>query len=173
MYLYVGTKNGAGDFLDRNGLKDGQLYVWKANTAGVNSPAEFASGTAAGTWIAIEARDISKAGQPGYDALGYKNETTLRTEADALGAFSFSRPEDLSTNPLNGRQVAFASTGASIAAGNTADNVADATDIWGTVYKIDHDFSNINAPTGSLTVVYNGNTDPNGRCVRPTIWIGR
>ncbi len=161
LYLYVGTKHAGGDFLDRNGLKDGQLYVWKADAAGVNSPAEFASGNANGTWVAIEARDITKAGQPGYDALGYKNETTLRAEADAVGAFSFSRPEDLSVNPFNGTQVAFASTGASIAAGNTADGVADATDIWGTVYTINLNFSNINAPTGTLTVLNNGNSDPN------------
>jgi len=66
------------------------MYVRKANTAGVNSPAEFASGTKAGTWVAINVRDITKAGTTGYDALGYKNDSTLRTEADSLGAFSFS-----------------------------------------------------------------------------------
>ncbi|MGV2390515.1 MAG UNVERIFIED_CONTAM: hypothetical protein LVR29_26645 [Microcystis novacekii LVE1205-3] len=30
LYLYIGEKNGVGDgsFLDRNGLKQGKLYVW-------------------------------------------------------------------------------------------------------------------------------------------------
>ena len=160
LYLYTGTKNPAGTFLERNGLVGGQLYVWKADTASVNSPAELASGTAAGSWVAINAKDASKAGTAGYDALGYKNDTTLRTEADTLGAFSFSRPEDLSLNPLNGTQVAFNSTGAAIVAGNTADGVADGTDIWSTVYKMDLNFSNIGAPTGTLSVIYNSNTDP-------------
>lgn len=161
LYLYVGEKNAAGDFLDKNGLKNGKMYVWKADTAGVNSPAEFASGTQAGSWVEIQVRDVSKAGTAGYDALGYKNDTTLRTEADTLGAFSFSRPEDLSTNPANGKQIAFASTGASIIAANTADGVADATDTWGTVYTMNLDFTSLVAPKGAMTVVYNGNLDAN------------
>jgi len=148
LYLYVGTKNGAGDFLDRNGLKNGQLYAWKATATGVNSPAEFVSGTQAGTWVPINARNAANAGTTGYDALGYKNATTLRTEADAAGAFSFSRPEDLATNPSNPLQIVFASTGASISAGNTADSTADATDVWGTIYTATLSFTNLELPNG-------------------------
>lgn len=161
LYLYVGEKSttpGA-DFLARNGLKDGQLYVWKANTAGVNSPAEFVSGTRSGTWVPIEAKDVAKANTAGYDALGYKNDTTLRTEADSLGAFSFSRPEDLSTNPQDGTEIVFNSTGASITAANTADNTADATDLWSMTYKVKLDFSNLSAPKSSISVLYNSNSD--------------
>ena len=121
LYLYVGEKSTdpAANFLERNGLSDGQMYVWKANVSGVNSPAEFYTGTRGGSWVAIEVQDVSKAGTAGYDSLGYKNDSTLRTEADQLGAFSFSRPEDLSTNPKDGTQVAFASTGAPSRRGRT------------------------------------------------------
>jgi hypothetical protein len=101
LYLYVGVKNAAGTFLQRNGLSGGQLYVWKA-TNGNTTPQQFngtnGNGlTRAGTWVAINARNIANAGTAGHDAAGYKNDTTLQNEADALGAFSFSRPEDLST----------------------------------------------------------------------------
>lgn len=159
MYLYVGAKNAAGDFLDRNGLKNGQLYAWKADATGVNSPAELAAGSQAGTWVAINAFDATLAGQTGYDSLGYKKDATLQGEADSLGAFTFSRPEDLSRNPDNGTEVVFASTGASIGAAVTADSVADVTDTAGTLYKMTLDFSNLAAPTGTLSVLYNGNTD--------------
>jgi Ca2+-binding RTX toxin-like protein len=159
LYLYVGAKNGAGDFLDRNGLKSGQLYAWKADTSGVNSPAEFASGSQVGTWIAINAQDVAMAGQAGHDALGYKTDATLKAEADAAGAFSFSRPEDLSRNPLVGNEIVFASTGASIVAGNTSDGVADATDTAGMLYKVTLDFTNLSAPISTVSVLYNGNTD--------------
>ena len=53
--LYVGTKNPAGDILDRNGLRNGTLYVWVPNDQSKRTPAEFnASGTLAGTWVAID-----------------------------------------------------------------------------------------------------------------------
>ena len=161
LYLYVGEKNtdANANFLERNGLSGGQMYVWKANASGVNSPAEIYSGTRGGTWVEIEVRDASKAGTAGYDALGYKDDNILQAEADALGGFSFSRPEDLATNPNDGTQFVFASTGASISAGATADNSADSTDTWGTVYTMKLNFSNISAPTGALTVLYNSNTD--------------
>jgi VCBS repeat-containing protein len=161
MYLYVGTKNPNGDFLDRNGLKDGHTYVWKADAAGVNSPAELASGSQAGTWVEIQVRDASKAGTAGYDALGYKDDATIQAEADRLGAFSFARPEDVTTNPANGAEVAFNATGGSISGSSTADGVADGTDTAGTIYKFNFDFSNPSAPTATLSVLYNGNTDAN------------
>lgn len=158
-YLYVGTKNAGGDFLDRNGLKDGHLYVWRADQAGVNSPAELASGSAAGTWVEIQVRDAGRAGTAGYDALGYKDDNVIQAEADSLGAFSFARIEDVSTNPVNGTQAVFNATGGSISAAGTADGIADATDTAGTIYRFNFDFSNISVPTAVLSVLYNSNTD--------------
>jgi secreted PhoX family phosphatase len=134
LYLYIGQKNALGDqsFLDRNGLKVGQVYVWKSD-AGDLDPGTFnGEGSArTGTFVPLNIFDPSKAGTMGYDAFGYMDGDTQRNAADALGAFSFSRPEDLHTNPANGTEAVFASTGRG--ALFPADN-------WGTVYKINVDF---------------------------------
>lgn len=156
MLMYVGTKStapGAG-FLERNGLAGGEVFAWKANAAGVDSPAEFNGGNGssnAGSWVKLTVKDASKAGTAGYDAQGYALAATLQAEADALGAFSFSRPEDVATN-ANGTTVAFASTGASGFDGGA--------DTWGMVYTMDISFDGRGNPADTTTtIVYNGNAD--------------
>lgn len=162
LYLYVGVKNPAGTFLQRNGLSGGQLYVWKA-TNGNTTPQQFNGSngnglTRAGTWVAINARNIANAGTAGHDAAGYKNDTTLQAEADAAGAFSFSRPEDLSTSPTDGSIVAFASTGR---------GSLYPLDNWGDTYIIDIDF-NAGVPTsGALRILYDGDTAGGGQFATP------
>ncbi|MGA1523103.1 MAG: alkaline phosphatase PhoX [Planctomycetota bacterium] len=134
LYLYVGQKGAAGDgsFLDRNGLKVGQMHVWTADN-GDASPQEFngAGSSRTGRFVPINVRDVAQAGTAGYDVDGYLNDSVLRAAGVAAGGFRFSRPEDLDTNPADGTQVAFASTGR----GSTfpADN-------WGTTYIVDLDF---------------------------------
>ena len=156
MLMYVGTKSTApgASFLERNGLAGGEVFAWKASAAGVNSPAEFNGGNGssnAGSWVKLTVKDASKAGTAGYDAQGYALAATLQNEADALGAFSFSRPEDVATN-ANGTTVAFASTGASGFDGSA--------DTWGMVYTMDIAFDANGAPAGTTTtIVYNGNAD--------------
>lgn len=156
LYLYVGEKgvdvnnDGNIDFLERNGLSGGQLYVWKSDTEELN-PKDF-NGTGnslSGSWIAIDVQDVTKANQDGYDEQGYKDDSTLRDEADDLGAFSFSRPEDLHTNPSNGTQVVFASTG------NGASEFAG-SDLWGTTYIIDTQFNQDGSITSVITILYDG-----------------
>jgi hypothetical protein len=129
LYLWIGRKDRDGGFLARNGLSDGQLYVWAAANGDL-TPEDFNGIGAArsGAFIAIDARDVGNAGNPGYDAQGYLNATTLRAQADALGAFSFSRPEDLHANPRCGTQAIFASTGR---------GSLYPSDNWGTIYLID------------------------------------
>lgn len=146
LYMYVGVKNPAGNFIERNGLKGGQLYVWKA-TNGDLTPQQFhgTGQTRTGTWVAIAARVPANANTTGYDALGYKNDTVLQADADAIGGFSFSRPEDLSTSPTDGTILAFNSTGRGSLF--PADN-------WGDTYIVDIDFANISAPTASIKIVY-------------------
>ena len=74
----------------------------------------------------------------------------MQAEADALGAFSFSRPEDVATN-VDGKTVAFATTG------STFDGGADT---WGQVLTFELAFDANGAPTSSTaTMIYNGNTD--------------
>jgi len=163
LYLYVGVKNPAGTFLQRNGLSGGQLYVWKA-TNGNTTPQQFNGSngnglTRAGTWVAINARNIANAGTAGHDAAGYKNDTTLQAEADAAGAFSFSRPEDLSTSPTDGSIVAFASTGR---------GSLYPLDNWGDTNIVDIDFNGSAVPTaGTIRILYDGDDAGGGQFMTP------
>lgn len=139
LYLYVGTKGaaGTGSFLDRNGLEVGKLFAWKAS-GGDLSPQDFhgVNEARSGSFVELTVKDATSAGLPGYDAAGYLDDDTLSGLADSLGCFSFSRPEDLATNPVDGTQVAFASTGRGSL--YPADN-------WGTLYVVDVDFPSLAA----------------------------
>lgn len=163
LYLWVGTKNAGGDLLDQNGLKNGNLYAWKPGaemipeagtdaTAGPDSDDLKAMATGrpiGGGWVLL--------GDQTY-VLG-KTATQLRASAVAAGAMQFSRVEDGDTNPLNGKQVVFNTTGSS-AFGNG--------DLYGNVITLD--FANAFGPNGQLNgagstvlkVMYDGDklTDP-------------
>jgi hypothetical protein len=154
LYLYIGVKNSVGDgsFLDRNGLKVGQLYYFKANDPAITTPAQFNTqgSTMSGTWVPLQIRDVAMAGMPGFDALGYKIDSNLRGEVGAAGGFLFARPEDIHANPANGSQLVFLSTG--------NGGFAGGADAWGTVYLIDVD---VNALTASFTIAYDGDNVAN------------
>jgi secreted PhoX family phosphatase len=145
LYLYVGQKNALGDgsFLDRNGLASGRLYAWKADNGDL-TPQQFngLNSSRTGTFVELVVKDESKAGLPGYDALGYLDIDLLQASADALGCFSFSRPEDMATNPYDATQAVFASTGRGQLF--PADN-------WGDVMVVDVDFS---ALTAEITIIH-------------------
>ncbi len=132
LYLWLGQKIPGGNFIERNGLARGQLHVWVADN-GDRTPQEWSgSGTErAGRFVPLPARTAD--GKPGKetDAAGYFNDPELRRRAEALGAFMFSRPEDLHTNPRRGTQVVFASTG---------HGSRFPADDWGNVYLIDVEF---------------------------------
>ncbi|MCB9905155.1 MAG: DUF839 domain-containing protein [Planctomycetes bacterium] len=154
LYLYVGTKDPLGDFPARNGLRGGSLFVWVADAPGVSTPADFhASGTEVGSWVQIDnARNLASAsetGTTGYDEYGYPTQRTLWLRAEAAGAFGFSRPEDVSTNPFDGTVCALSSTG--------VDTYVSGVDTYGTVYSLATDFSDRSA---DLTIVYDGDADP-------------
>jgi hypothetical protein len=142
LYLYVGDKKGS-SFLGRNGLADGKLYMWKADD-GSRLPSDFTgTGTVKkGTFV-----EVDNTG----DNDGYASQRDLDARRDALGAFRFSRPEDLHTNPFNGSQVVFASTGRSR---------FDAADSWGTTYLIDVKLSRSSLKGGRfgarIRVAYDG-----------------
>ena len=162
LYLYVGQKSTApgANFVERNGLKGGQLYVWKT-TNGNTTPQQF-NGTGAtrtGTWVAVNARNIANANTAGHDAQGYKNDTTLGTEASGLGCFLFSRPEDLSTSPTDGSIVAFTSTGR---------GSVYPLDNWGDTYILDIDFNASAVPTaGNIRILYDGDDAGGGQFMSP------
>jgi secreted PhoX family phosphatase len=139
LYLYVGEKNAAGDgsFLDRNGLKVGRLYAWKADNGDL-TPEQFKGlgASRSGTFVEIVVKDPLAAGLAGHDAQGYLDNDGLTSQADALGCYSFARPEDLDTNPYDGTQAAFVSTGR---------GSLFPSDNWGDVYVVDVDFSDLSA----------------------------
>ena len=164
LYLYVGQKDARQtlgrptDFLDRNGLRQGTLYVWVADS-GDTTPEDWnGTGTSRqGTFVPVTQFDPSQRNAPGYDSRGFADMSTLDAQSAALGAFQFSRPEDVSTNPDNDRQVVYASTGRSS---------LFPSDSWGTTYIADFDFSGP-APTALLTVVYDGDDMGGGQFAGP------
>jgi secreted PhoX family phosphatase len=163
LYLYVGEKNsGTGGFLDQNGLENGKLYAWASDT-GETLPSQFnTSGTLAGSFVEIDnSRNVAEAsddGSTGYDSYGYPIQTNLWNQAINLGSFGFSRPEDGATNPFDGSEFVFASTGVDTYDVDPA--TGNGTDTFGTVYTMDVDFSELDNPTGALSILYDGNADP-------------
>ena len=164
LYLYLGEKKQAGNFLERNGLIDGQLYVWVADS-GETSPADFNASKSnklslLGRWLNIDnSQNLDKAredGVEGYDEYGYPTQRNLWTQAKAKRAFGFSRPEDVAFNPDKPNQVVLASTG--------RQTYADGADAFGTIYIVDTDFSDLSA---KLTIIYDGDADPSRQLRSP------
>lgn len=170
LYLYVGEKNPSGDFLEQNGLRDGKLYVWVA-TSGNTLPSQFngAGSSEPGTWVEIDnspnLAQASADGSTGFDEYGYPTQRNLWTQAEAAGAFGFSRPEDLAVNPVDGSEFVLASTGVDtydidLVSGNGADT-------FGTIYVGVVDFNVSGEPTaGNLTILYDGDEDTANRALR-------
>ncbi len=159
LFLYVGEKDPDGDFPARNGLRGGTLYVWVANN-GDTSPADFNTrGKRKGTWVEI---DNSPTGTPsldgtsGFDRFGYPTQGTLWLRAKDLGAFGFSRPEDIATNPNKGNEAVLASTG--------VDTYVGGADTFGTTYTIKTNFNNMKA---TLRIIYDGDADSKRRLRSP------
>ena len=166
LLLFIGEKGSvpAGrtynppQFLIDNGLANGNLYVWVADN-GDTTPQEF-NGTGndrTGKFVKIAHFDPAQAGMPGYDSLGFASLTTQDALAASAGAFLFSRPEDVATNPHDGTQVVMASTGRGQL--YPADN-------WGTIYRIDLEFvgagalnqplADIDNISANLDILYDG-----------------
>lgn len=164
LYFYIGTRSpeAAAPFPDRNGLSNGRLYYYKAAEAcdaepTVSSPQDF-HGTGAsmnGVLCPIEVRNEASAGTPGYDAHGWLNAETLRATAIANGAFAFSRPGDVSTDPKQPARFAFTSMG--------RGSIFPADD-WGDLYTVT---TNLSQMTASVRLIYDGDDSGGGRVSHP------
>jgi len=132
LYLWIGRKIPGGNFIERNGLARGDLHVWVA-TGGDRTPDQWTgSGTSRqGRFVPLATRRVPGEPGTGTDAAGYFDDVELRARAERLGAFTFSRPEDLHTDPRTGNRVAFASTG---------HGGHFPADDWGNLYLIDMAF---------------------------------
>ena len=161
LLLYIGDKNFANDgsFLDRNGLSHGKLYVWAADNGDLSVQQFNGTGNSrTGKFKEIAYYNPALAGTPGYDALGFANQGIQDALGDALGAFSFARPEDLATNPANGRQVVLASTGR---------DPEFPADKWGSTYIIDFNMSDLANVSAKLNILYAGDDAGAGQFAGP------
>ena len=149
-----GEKRNGGGFLERNGLAQGKLYAWVADN-GDRSSDQFYRTDQVQTrrFVEVHILDEGQAEAEGRDAAGYASLALQDSMADALGAFKFSRPEDLDVNPENGTQFVLNSTG----------HRSYPNDLWGTVYVVDVDFSDLSA---EVRIVYSGD-DGGGGQFRP------
>ena len=96
-------------------------------------------------------------GATGYDEWGYPTQRTLWTAAEAVGAFGFSRPEDVATNPVDGTEIVLASTGVDTYAVDS--ETGNGVDTFGTIYTVTLDFGDLENPTAALTILYDGDAD--------------
>lgn len=155
--LYIGNKNARGDnsFLDRNGLAQGTVYVWKTRNGDDNPDQYNRSGDfRQGSFEEIAIFDDSKANTEGYDAHGYADQETqdeLAFGADGAGAFHFSGLRGLATNPRDHRQIAIASAG---------DGGEYRSDDWGTVYSMDIAANTLSA---NARIIYSGDDGGDGQ----------
>jgi len=133
LYMYVGKKDRSANasVLERNGLVDGTLYVFRSLDLGRNSEATFSTGSVTGEWIAI----------PGAGAL---TDIQLEAASDAVNAMTFIRPEDAAFNPNNPNELFFATTGSS----------TDGSNELGRLYSLRLHPGNPTKPA-TLTIVYN------------------
>eukprot|EP00493_Phyllostaurus_siculus_P027088 UN27434 len=103
--MYIGTKNAIGDnsFLDRNGLASGYMYVLVMDKPGVTETKDF-GGTGSemtGHFVRVDIFDKNQKGtanattELGYDEDGWATMMQIDDRAAAVGAFMFSRPEDV------------------------------------------------------------------------------
>jgi serralysin len=160
LLLYVGQKDtttGAG-LLARNGLANGKLYAWAADNGNID-PSQF-KGTGKdlnGKFVELDYYRPDLKSTAGYDAQGFATQVKQDELARAAGAFQFSRPEDVATNPFDGTEAVLASTGSGLA--NNAD-------LWGTTYKINVDFT-ASGIKGNVKILYNGDDAGAGKFAGP------
>ncbi|EAZ91675.1 alkaline phosphatase PhoX [Crocosphaera chwakensis] len=99
--------------------------------------------------------DVDSDGTFDYDPIGFATQDYQDFLVAEAGAFQFSRPEDVATNPEDGTEAVLASTGRG---GRFPD------DNWGTIYKVDVDFSDLSA---NLDILYDGDDAGNGQFSDP------
>ena len=136
LYMYVGKKDRSANasVLERNGLVNGKVYVFRSHDPARNSERTFTSGTVTGDWIEIpNAGDLT--------------DVQLEAASDAAGAMTFIRPEDGAFNPNNPNEVFWVTTGSS----------TDGSNELGRLYSLRLHPGNPLKPA-TLTIVYNADT---------------
>ena len=125
LYLYAGTKvPDDPNPIVRNGLVNGDLYVFRADDPRVHGEAEFGmgDGTLQGQWVKIP-KDI---------ALG--DQAALETFVQSVNAFDFVRVEDGATSKTESGVFYFTATG-----NGKPDGIDPSPNPWGRVYQMRFD----------------------------------
>jgi Alkaline phosphatase PhoX len=136
LYMYVGKKDHShgASVLERNGLVDGRLYVFRSLDPTRNSERTFVTGSVMGEWV-----EIPNAGQ--------LTDNGLEAAADARNAMTFVRPEDSAFNPNNRNELFFDTTGSSSGADDGVNEL-------GRLYSLQLHPGKVLKPA-KLTIVYN------------------
>jgi hypothetical protein len=139
LYMYVGKKDRSANasVLGRNGLDNGELYVFRSLDPGRNSERTFTSGSVTGEWVLI----------PNAEGL---TDAELEAASDAIGAMTFVRPEDGAFNPTAPNEFFFNTTGSSSGADNGVNEL-------GRLYSLRLHPGNPLKPA-TLTIAYNADT---------------
>lgn len=95
---------------------------------------------------------------PGYDENGYPTQGNLWLQAKKLGAFGFSRPEDVATNPDEPTEDVVASTG--VDSYDVDPVTGNGAGTFGTMYTIETDFKTLEA---ELEIIYDGDLVEGGQ----------
>jgi serralysin len=139
LWMYVGKKDRSrrATVLERNGLADGKLYVFRSLDPSRNSERTFTSGSVTGEWVEIpDAENLT--------------DVQLEAAADAANAMTFVRPEDAAFNPHNRHELFWDTTGSSSGADEGVNEL-------GRLYSLRLHPGNLLKPA-RLTIVYNADT---------------
>ena len=136
LYMYVGKKDHSrgATVLQRNGLVDGKLYVFRSLDPTRNSERTLVSGSVMGEWVEI----------PNAGSL---SDNGLEAASDARNAMTFVRPEDSAFNPNNRNELFFNTTGSSSGADDGVNEL-------GRLYSLQLHPGNVLKPA-KLTIAYN------------------
>jgi uncharacterized protein DUF839 len=136
LYMYVGRKDRSANasVLERNGLVNGTLYVFRSLDPARNSERTFVTGSVSGEWVPIR-------------NAGALTDVQLEAASDAANAMTFVRPEDGAFNPNNPNEFFFDTTGSS-------SGSAEGVNELGRLYSLRLHPGNPLKPA-TLTIVYN------------------
>jgi hypothetical protein len=136
LYMYVGKKDRSAraSVLERNGLTDGTLYVFRSLDPARNSERTFRTGSVTGEWVPL----------PNAASL---TDVQLEAASDAVNAMTFVRPEDGAFNPNNRNELLWVTTGSSAGPDEGVNEL-------GRLYSLRLHPGNPTKPA-TLTIVYN------------------
>ena len=153
LYMYVGTKNpAAADPIQRAGLVGGQLYFFRATTAGKTDESNFhkADGAIAGEWVSVAS--VLNAGE----TVPTISDDDLNARVKAAGAFNVIRVEDAAYDRNTAGVLYFDTTGSSHKYDGT-----HYTNKLGRIYKLVVDPANPAGSPAQLTILLEGDAgDP-------------